>query len=351
MAPPGIEHTLCRHVAFWEREPTDSPLLTRAPWRAWPPRPYPLTGGRTAHDCQLVSPGDIDVRRLVGTEKPLPALLRGELCQGIQPLYPAAWLEALAGCPIAVSAHGCVARPVGGSLAEVLAGFSPAGALQSAWFDLMQRTREACCRRAGGEYPVCQFHLRGVVDVVAAMLGEERLCLAVYDAPDALGELAARVADMFLAVVARDVGTRPLWHGGSVGLWGLYARGPLLEYQIDASSLMSPEVYAARFAQQDRRVLGAYPLNLVHLHSVGLHLLEVVLAMPEVNAVEISLDREAVPWEKAVMLRACQRVQESGKRLLIAGELSPEELREFTESLDAAGLAIDCWHESRKEAA
>lgn len=76
-----------------------------------------------------------------------------------------------------------------------------------------------------------------------------------------------------------------------------------------------------------------------------------VLLETDGNAAEISLDRGAVPWNKEATLRVCRRVQECGKPLLNAGELSTDELRELIESLDPAGLAIDCWHESRKEGA
>lgn len=339
----SLDELLSRHRAFWTRRST-TPLVTARPLRQWTARPYPLHGG-DAVDCRTVAAEEIDVARLVGLGTPLPAAVRGEMLEGMGPLYPTAWLEALAGCPIVVSPYGCVTRPVG-TLAEILDRFDPDAGLASPWFPLMRRTRAACIRRAHGTRAVRGLHFRGVVDLLAALLGEDRLCLAACDDPVALRELAERAATLVLRAAAWDAESRPLWHGGSVGSWGLFAPGRHLEYQLDASSLFAPAQYAELFAESDRLVLRAHPVNLVHLHSVGVHLLDVMLVMPEATAIELSLDREAVLWDQKAMLRACRRIQAAGKPLLLVGELSPEELRRFLDALDPAGLAIDCWHES-----
>ena len=179
--------------------------------------------------------------------------------------------------------------------------------------------------------------------MLAAYLGEERLCTLVYDMPRDLERLADRFADLYIGIAERDLQQRRPWKGGYVSSWGVYAPGPLLDYQIDASSLFSLETYQRHFAVFDAKVLSKFPYTLIHLHNCGLHILEAVLAMKGVHAVEISLDREAVTWKPEAILNRCRLIQEHGKALLLSGELAPAERDEFLRTLRPGGLAIFYW--------
>lgn len=335
---------LSRHRAFWQRQAVDWPLILAQPRRIWAPKPYPLLDGDII-ESRCILPDNLDLDRMANLGQPLPTMTAGDLMNSVGCSYPAAWLEAVAGCPIYASAYGCVARPAVGSLEEALERFSVPECLQSPWLQaiaaLLKRLRE----RAGTLLAVQQLHFRGVIDILAAYLGEELLCMAALDEPDGLVELARRMTELHLAVARWEAAQRPAWQGGAVSCWRMYAPGPLLDYQIDASSLFSVDTYRQLFAPFDRAVLREFPYSLIHLHSVGLQHLDTVLDLP-VTCVEINLDREAMPWDRKAMLQTCRQVQESGKALLINGELSIEDLQVFTESLDPAGLAIDCWHET-----
>ena len=61
------------------------------------------------------------------------------------------------------------------------------------------------------------------------------------------------------------------------------------------------------------------------------------------NAIEISLDREAVVWDPAKIIEYCKKIQSANKSVLIHGQLSQGELNELSASLSPAGLAIFHW--------
>jgi hypothetical protein len=232
------------------------------------------------------------------------------------------------------------------SLDDALERFSVEECLHSPWLPVMEALLSKLHERAGTQLAVQQLHFRGIIDLLAAYLGEELLCMAALDEPEKLCQLAERMTELHIAVARWEAAQRPSWQEGSVSCWKLYAPGPLLDYQIDASSLFAADTYRELFSPFDRTILQQFPHTLIHLHSVGLQHLDTVLDLPAA-CVEINLDREAVPWDRAAAVHACRRIQQAGKALLINGELSLEDLQVFTASLDPAGLAIDCWHESK----
>ena len=214
---------------------------------------------------------------------------------------------------------------------------------QSPWLDVMDRVIAAEVAVAGSARGAGQLHLRGVIDVLAAYLGEERLCTAVYDDPEGLRQLAEGFADLYIETAGRGLQTRPPWRGGYVSTWGLYAPGPLVDYQIDASSLLSLETYREHFSPFDARVLSAFAHTVIHLHSCGLHAVPAVLDTDGVQAVQISLDREAAGYRQEPVLEACEQIQSRNKSLLVCGELEEDELDEFQRRLRPEGLAIFYW--------
>ena len=344
MRAPQLDELLRRHHDFWRRAPGSGPLVGRMPTRVWKERPFPLSDGRILHDPARIHPEDIDVDRMVGADRERADLFLGDMVRPLLYPLPQAWMGALIGCPIHASAFGCVAKPTGVDLEDAARAFSVDDALNSDWAPVMDRMLDRAAEVAAGERAVRQLHLRGIIDMFAAYFGEDRLCMAVYDAPDAIAALGDRFVEVHIATAARGRARRPLWHGGAVSLWFIHAPGPNLDYQVDASSLFSAEVYEKHFLQFDRKILATAPYNLTHLHSCGLHILDALLKLDEARAFEINLDRETGAWDKDRILYWCKRIQDAGKALLIWGELAEDEFAEFREALSPDGLAFTYWN-------
>ncbi len=347
---PGLDALLDRHSHFWERGPADRPLLARLPPHQWARKPYPISSGENVVGPSPLTPADVDIERLLGLDRPPPELTVGDLLLSAGCVYPQAWMESLLGCPILASDTSVVARPVSMVMPEAAAAFSVQAALGSPWLSVMDAVLDRAVAAAGDAHPVQQLHLRGVIDMLAAYLGEARLCLAVHDYPDELAALADRFTELYIAIARRDLARRRLWHGGYVSTWRVYAAGPLLDYQIDASNLFSPRMYREHFLAYDRRVLSTFPYSVTHLHATGLHQLDALLALPETRAIQINLDRETGVWDKAGVLACCHRVQLQGKSLVITGELDDTELAEFLAALDPRGLALCAFASAQEKA-
>jgi hypothetical protein len=218
--------------------------------------------------------------------------------------------------------------------------------MESAWMGVLDRALERGDAIAGNTFAVRQPHLRGVVDMLAATLGETAYCMAPFDQPEELAALADKYADFYIAVAKRTEGKRRPWNGGYTTRWGVFSPGSIIDYQVDASTILSPDLYEEYFMEYDQRVLSSFPYSIVHLHSVGLHIIDPLVKIKELDAIEINLDREIGEFPKEKILEWCHKVQDADKSLLVIGELNDEELDEFLTELRPEGLAIWYWTEA-----
>ena len=333
-----------RHIKFWERADVDEPLVGKIPTRQWVERPYPLKGGGLAHDPRQLTPENIEVGALIDGDCKAKPFVVGDLIIPLGPSYPEAWMESLIGCGIYVSAFGCAAKPKGVEIAETAADFSVQEAFDSAWGRIMDAVLARAVRAADGQLPVRQLHLRGVIDMLAAFLGEKKLCESIFDSDDSLSRLGDKFAELIVRAATRGIELRPAWQGGYVSTWKVYAPGSLIDYQVDASSLFSPRMYEQHFLGFDRQVLSQFEYSMLHTHSCGQHIIECLLGIEELRGIQVNLDRETGAWDKKMILDSCQKIQAASKCLMIEGELTEDELAEFKEALSPQGLAICYWN-------
>ncbi len=148
----------------------------------------------------------------------------------------------------------------------------------------------------------------------------------------------------------RGLRLRPKWNGGYVSTWGLFAPGSLLDYQADASSMIAPDLYKEFFIKYDSSIISEFEHSIVHVHACGLHIIDALLQIDELNAIEISLDRETGVWCPQKLRDYCKEIQSAGKSVLIYGQLSNVELEAFLAALSPVGLAIFHWDECNKTA-
>jgi len=332
-----------RNIAFWDGA-NKEPLTAKIPFTGFRSKPYPVLGGRELVSPQRVFPNDIDAERLVGYHETLPKPCNGDMIQGAACLYPTAWMEAIVGCPIYASAYSCSAKSVHGDIESVIDHFDIDRALKSEWFSVIKHVIDKLLEKAGNDMPVGHLHYRGIIDMIAAYMGEETLCLLMYDCPEKLERLANLFTELFLATVEADYEQRRTWKGGYVSTWGVFAPGVLLDYQIDASNLFSLDAYRKYFLKYDSQIIGKFPYSVMHLHACGLHILDAVLEIENLKAVEITIEKETGVYVKEKIFDACIKIQARSKSVLINGELSDAELVEYQDLLRPAGLALFYWN-------
>jgi hypothetical protein len=326
----ALEKLCERHRRFWDRAPVEKPLLRVGRYGELRERePFALAGGRLVGEGDLIRPEDLAPAHLAGGRS--DALVEGDFLQGTAP-YDLCWTEVIAGCLLRWRAGYVWAEPF---LAEPdslhLAPGDP-------WLDRLLEITRLQVETARGEYPVCQPLLRGPVDMAAAALGDEPLCLALVDQPERARRLLQCCAGIFIAVARAWREAAPFFAAGSV-LYGIWAPGTAVRTQCDNAALLSPELYREFLLPCDERICAGFDYPLMHTHSgfIGM-VAPVLLEVRGLRAVQVSLDWPAGPGV-AELLPTFQLLNQH-LPLIITGGLTQAELDLLLKELSPRGLCL-----------
>jgi hypothetical protein len=258
-------------------------------------------------------------------------LMWGELISWTSPLNGFPWMEAIIGCPIFVSheSQSVWADPVPEFILDDEPGLSPV----NAWFDLLLEATRSLVDLAEGRYPIASGIMRGVTDLLAAILGSTNFYLAIHDQPDMLSRLASQLADLWVDVVRAQYEIIPRFQGGYVNA-GIWSPEDSPVYQEDASALISGETYELIVGPMARDILGSFKNPILHLHSVGLHILPSFLEMENPPIVEVNIDPSGPPLDS--LLPEFKRIQTAAPLELFGDEAV---MQRCMEELPAYALA------------
>jgi hypothetical protein len=97
----------------------------------------------------------------------------------------------------------------------------------------------------------------------------------------------------------------------------------------------SPDMYEQYFLNYDRKIIESFPISIVHTHCAGIHMIELLLKIKSLKAIQINLDREAErAWDIHRLIETCRGIQREDKCVHLLGELSPEGLEKILKELD-----------------
>ena len=313
-----LQRMLERHEAFWRGEGT-RPLKRVCAHVPLEERGHlPLAGGRRAADGQHITPEMIDPRRFFEGDRRPASPLNGEFMAGSVP--PAlCWTEAILGCPVRVVTGGPWADPF------FEEGGDPDGLrLNERWLSKLDEFVDYLVKRADGRYPVGQPLFRGPVDMMAAALGHEPMCVGLLESPEWSDAFLRVCADAFIRVAKRRLARTPPFAGGYLSADGIWAPGWVVRTQADNAALLSPKVYRERVLPQDRRVIEAFDFPLIHLHSSCLHVVDDLLRVEALKAIQVSIDFPGGPLAHDVLPTLENIIQV--KPLIVTGPVTVEEL-------------------------
>ncbi len=327
---PAIEAVCKRHRKFWDMEPVDQPLLSTGRYRAPRERdPFPLAEGRLVGEGDLLRPEHIASEVLAGGYH--GPLVAGDFIQGVAP-YDLCWTEVIAGCSLRWRAGYVWAEPVL-PVPGVLS-LDP----ENPWLARLLEITRLQLGQARGQYPVCQPLLRGPVDMAAAALGDEALCLALIDQPEQAKALLRSCTEIFSAVARAWVAAVPPFAGGSC-LYGIWAPGRAVRTQCDNAALLSPELYREFLVGCDEQICASFDYPLMHTHSGSIGMVApVLLQVQGLRAVQVSLDWPAGPT--VTELLPTFRLLNQHLPLIITGALSQAELDLLLQHLSPRGLCL-----------
>ena len=333
-----LEDLLSRHRAFWHREPVAQPLLHFSQARYGGDRPLP-------GDAIDITPETVRGRAEATVSSLRASYEHGGVTRGdfftSSPFPTPPWMEPVLGCPIKVFENTTTdwREPLPGGWDEVRRIEAGMGGV---WREALLHVITTANSELGREYPLGNPLIRAPIDCLAAMVGDETLCYLVVDEPDELRRVASICADIWLELTSAWLEVAVPFAGGHFTQMGLWAPGTTNIFTVDASTLLSPELYGELFVDSDTRLGAAVDYPLIHVHAEANHQVEGWLGVPNL-AIQIDDGHILVedgwtfqrPW--AEVLSVCRKVQDAGHPLLL--NLTAEHCAEVIETLDPRGLA------------
>ncbi len=331
---------LALNEAFWSRGPAQRPLIGMSVNITFPAASFTdikIGKGRITPDMvapeQFLSDWDKSYERTEARGEDV--FMAANAYAGIP------WMEAIAGCEVFASpTSGSLwaehPNPSWDSLDHI--GFDPS----NPWLLKLLESTRVLREHAAGRYPIGSPIMRGVSDMVAALLGPQRMVLELFDHPQEMQRLIGRCAEIWQAVGEQLAEARGFFHGGQCAdRRRVWTGGTCKLYQDDAASLLSPALYRERFIPSAHEILQAYDRTMIHTHSGSLRImLDGLLSLESLDAIEVDIDPTGPSM--AELLPSFKRIQDR-KALLIIGELeylTLDDIRTLVMDLSPGGLCI-----------
>jgi hypothetical protein len=326
----AVRQALTRHEAFWKRQEVNRPLVQ-------------IRRDRRKLENTDIRPEMLDVEELTshaGDKSLARSLLNQDLFHLECAFSGVPWMEAILGCPIkAGAAEAMWPQPALGPRYEGIEKI--AADPDNPWQKKLMDLTRALVERNDGSYIVTHTLMRGPVDILGALLGDERMGLALHDAPDRVSEILTRAAKAFIDVAWEQYDLIPSFRGGSAPwLYGVWAPGSSIRFQCDSAVQLSPDMYRTAILPHDRTIMAAFDYSMVDLHSAGTLRLHTVLTQePELSAISVTLDRHATAPTIPELLPTLKNILDA-KSLVVFGDVNREELDALL-TLPPRGLCLN----------
>ena len=352
---PEMAGLLARHTRFWRREP-DSFLYSIYQHTPSLPVALPQSDGSTLHRAERLTPDMVNAERILDqfaawdlTAPDADARLagqylahpgRGDIPPSTSPFGKIPWLEAMLGCPIKMTEGQIWAERYAGDPQEVIdrgLNFE-----HNPWYQLYLEFLRLAPPRLGKHFIVSAATLiRGVSDLVAAIMGVQEACVGWIDQPAFMARLLRVCTDAVLTVWAGGYKTLAPFQDGYLDGWGVWGPAPAVATQADHSTLISARMYQRHILPYDLEVIRCCPLSIFHLHNCGLHVAPVLLEVEELSVIEVFLDPYPEGERKLWEVEMLQRIQQHKPLIIDANLPSVAEGEWLLSQLDRRGLLFD----------
>jgi hypothetical protein len=322
---------------FWKRKPAKRPLVGFS-FKSW----FPLQEFKASakwQSSEYLTPDMVDPDSFLDDQERLlkeGETLDDDILRGASPSQAVPWLCAMLGGTLKIL-PGSILTEERCIEWEQLEGISLDH--ENLWFQKYMACAVALADRSNGRFPVSHGTLVGPSDLAGALRGHGQSIIDLVVEPDRSKKLLGRMNAVFQEVTDELWKRVPLFHEGYYDAqYQLWAPGPIIRMQEDATALYSPDHYREFLQTLDRETARRYQCAFMHLHSTSMFLLDAFLDIEEIGCFEINHDVSGPPLSEMIPYFAS--VQKADRSLLIRGSVSPEELTILTESLDPAGLYL-----------
>jgi hypothetical protein len=335
--------------AFWNRSPVKRPLVGFS-IKSW----FPLqefSASAAWQDIDVLTPYMIEPEAFLDDQERLLAegeVMEDDILRGASPSQAVPWLDGMLGATLRIlpgTVLGVERTLPWDELSDLRLD------MESAWYRQYIAFIEALVRCSDGRYPVSHGTLIGPSDIAALLRGHTQAVLDLVESPEGTAQLLGRCGEVFRQVTEEAWKHIPLYHGGYYDAqYQLWAPGPIIRLQEDASGVFSPRLYRKFLQPVDRAVAGCFANTFIHLHTNSMFLYDFFLEVEEIRCFQVNYELHSGGPDIAGMIPAFRKIQGANRPLLVRGSFTPEELRRLVAALDPAGLYIYVMVESVAEA-
>ncbi len=339
---------VARYRAFWARERVERPLVGFS-FKSW----FPLQEFAASASWQeqpYLEPDMVEPEAFLDDQERLlreGEMIEDDILRGATPSQAVPWLDGMLGSRLRILPGSILGeeRCLPWDKLEGLR-LDPC----NPWYQKYLAFIEALVRQAAGRYPVSHGTLHGPSDLAASLRGHSQSIMDLLEAPERARALLERLAEIFCEITQEAWRRIPLYHGGYFdGQYQLWAPGPIIRMQEDATGLYSPQLYRRFLQPVDRTLASHFACAFIHLHSTSMFLLDAFLEIEEIRCFEVNYELISGGPPVAGMLPYWQHIQEAGRPLLIRGSFTPDEARELMDGLDPRGLYLYIMVEDQQE--
>ena len=337
-----------RYQRFWQRTNNDRPLVGFS-FKSWFPL---LEFGASAwwEEHDYLTPEMVDPEAFLDDQERLlreGEALDDDILRGASPSQAVPWLAGMVGARLRILPGSALAEQQTDPWEEL-------GDVRldrdHPWFHKYVAFIDALVRRSDGRFPVSHGTLQGPSDILAVLRGHGQSVMDWMEEPERTERLLWMCAELFSDITRAAWERIPLWHGGYYDAqYQIWAPGPIIRLQEDATGLYSPALYR-RFVQPiDRQISSRFESAFIHLHSTSMFILEDFLAVEGIRCFEINYEMISGGPDMAGMIPFFRIVQEADRPLLIRGSFTPDEARLIMNELDPRGLYVYVMVEDKRE--
>ena len=330
-----IQERLARYNAWRRRQPVPRPMLGLI----WEPDIPPLPGF-----IECLRPGTECLPDQIEPEWFLPYVeqwhhqagaLPGDVIQRFVPAFGFPWIEAIAGCSVAVHPGSLWAGPcVTNYAGRPAIRFDP----ENPWLHKLIELTRAMVELSDSRFPVAAPQMRGPLDTLAAMRTPEQMCFDLVERPSDVDRFLGELAELWVRVGEAILNSIPSFHGGHSARMGMWAPGPAITLQNDISTLVSPKMYRDRVLPWDRKIVSQFDYTEFHMHGTEHHQIDNLLKLDGLTAIELTMEHTIGGPSLDEMLHAARRILNAKPLLLVALDL--ESAQRCMKELPSTGLCI-----------
>lgn len=237
------------------------------------------------------------------------------------------WIEAMLGCDVYSAGSSFIADCQDKDMEKI----NIERLFNREWLDLFLDFTEMLRELGRDRFPVGQPILRGPTDVAGTILGQDELVYSFFDNPCDTAKLLSDFADFLLYVIAEQKKHIDSFEGGfSMGFYDLWCPGDCIWFQDDLTALLSPGIYEKYIYDIHKRISESYEYSMIHLHPASFFILDFLLDIKELKAIQINKDKGGPPLEE--MIPQLSKVKQA-KNLIVWGDFTTEEFHLMRDQL------------------